>query len=96
LGESSGGEESFADEDEDEDEDDDEEEDEDSATEFDDTSAKIARRAEPVTTPNTAAPHKALDPLAALQDSKRKDVDKGLAIRKQQVRPVDLSSKYGL
>jgi protein AATF/BFR2 len=115
FGESSGGEESFADEDEDEEDDEDDdvddfegEEPEDDESEdgtdgndedgLENGSALTQKQARPTITSRSKvdatgtskaiASHKELDPLASLKSSKAKEVEKGLSIRKQQVRHI--------
>jgi protein AATF/BFR2 len=112
FGESSGGEESFADEDEDEEEDEDGEEEDEEDEELDDDespsntngntedgeeTAPVRSQVRPAVVLKRTAmdgssggskavtARNELDPLAALKSSKSKEVEKGLAIRKQQV-----------
>ena len=111
FGESSGGEESFADEDEDEDEDEDDYEGEDmeedaSQDEVDGNdedgvgndgaldrkqprpTIAFSSKVDSTGHLKAIASHKELDPLSALKSSKAKEVEKGLSIRKQQVRHI--------
>lgn len=84
------GEEEDESEDESEDEDDDEDEEEDDDEDDDEGDDEVSAT-QPTRTSKSSVSSKTLDPLAALQASKSKEILKGRAILRQQVRPFSLA-----